>query len=45
MIYAKAGDKDGAIRVAKRSLAQAEKAGNADYVKMNKDSLKEWGAM
>ena len=23
----------------------AEKAGNADYVKMNKDSLKEWGAM
>ena len=25
--------------------AEAEKAGNQDYVKMNKDSLKEWGAM
>ncbi|MGV6831699.1 MAG: DUF2911 domain-containing protein [bacterium] len=45
LIYAKAGDKDGAIKAAKQSLAQAEKAGNADYVKMNKDSLKEWGAM
>ena len=45
LIYAKAGDKDGAIKAAKQSLTQAEKAGNADYVKMNKDSLKEWGAM
>ena len=45
LIYAKAGDKDGAIKAAKQSLAQAEKAVNADYVKMNKDSLKEWGAM
>ena len=45
LIHAKAGDKKGAIAAAKESLAGAEKAGNADYVKMNKDSLKEWGAM
>ncbi len=45
LIYAKAGDKKGAISVAKKSLAAAEEAGNSDYVKMNKDSLKEWGAM
>ncbi len=45
LIYAKMGDKAGAIKAAKNSLAAAEKAGNADYVKMNKDSLKEWGAM
>lgn len=44
LIYAKAGDKKGAINLAKQSLDLAEKAGNADYVKMNKDSLKEWGA-
>jgi hypothetical protein len=45
LIYAKMGDTKGAIAAAKKSLAAAEKAGNADYVKMNKDSLKEWGAM
>ena len=45
LIYAKAGDKKGAIAAAKKSLAGAEAAGNADYVKMNKDSLKEWGGM
>ena len=45
LIYAELGDKDGAIEAAKKSLAVAEEAGNADYVKMNKDSLKEWGAM
>ncbi len=45
LIHAKMGDKKGAIKAAKRSLASAEKAGNADYIKMNKDSLKEWGAM
>tara|TARA_R110000868_G_scaffold178679_5_gene418489 strand:+ start:345 stop:1190 length:846 start_codon:yes stop_codon:yes gene_type:complete len=45
LIYAKAGDKKGAIAIAKKSLAGAEEAGNADYVKMNKDSLKEWGGM
>ncbi|WP_026810810.1 DUF2911 domain-containing protein [Arenibacter latericius] len=44
LIYAKAGDKKQAIEAAKKSLAGAEAAGNADYVKMNKDSLKEWGA-
>ncbi|WP_370476531.1 DUF2911 domain-containing protein [Tamlana flava] len=45
LIYAKLGDKKSAIATAKKSLADAEAAGNADYVKMNKDSLKEWGAM
>ncbi len=44
LIYAKAGDKKGAIKAAKASLMHAEKAGNAGYVKMNKASLKEWGA-
>ncbi len=44
LIYAKAGDKKGAIETAKKSLAAAKVAGNADYVKMNEDSLKEWGA-
>jgi Protein of unknown function (DUF2911) len=42
LIYAAAGDKSGAIDLAKKSLAAAEKAGNADYVKMNKDSIAEW---
>ncbi|ULC58606.1 DUF2911 domain-containing protein [Flaviramulus sp. BrNp1-15] len=45
LIYVKAGDTKGAIKIAKKSLADAEASGNADYVKMNKDSLKEWGAM
>jgi len=44
LILAGNGDKDGAIKAAKTSLELAEKAGNADYVKLNKDSLKEWGA-
>ncbi len=43
LIYAKAGDKKGAIEVAEKSLAAAQEAGNMDYVKMNKDSLEEWG--
>ena len=42
LIQAKVGDKKGAIETAKMSLAGAEKAGNADYVKMNKDSMTEW---
>jgi hypothetical protein len=42
LIYAKLGDKKGAIESAKKSMELAEKAGNADYVKMNQDSLKEW---
>ncbi|GAA4269488.1 DUF2911 domain-containing protein [Hyunsoonleella aestuarii] len=45
VIHAKAGSKDTAIAAAKASLMHAEKAGNDDYVKMNTDSLKEWGAM
>jgi len=45
LIYAKSGDKAGAIKAAKKSLEVAEAAGNADFVKMNKDSLKEWGAL
>ena len=45
LIYAKFGDKKAAIATAKKSLAGAEKAGNADYVKMNKESIAEWGAM
>lgn len=44
LIYAKAGDTKKAIATAKRSLEGAIEAGNMDYVKMNKDSLKEWGA-
>ncbi|WP_299222721.1 DUF2911 domain-containing protein [uncultured Aquimarina sp.] len=44
LILAKTGDKDGAIKAAKTSLELAEKAKNADYVKLNKDSLAEWGA-
>ncbi len=45
LIHAKAGDKKGAIEAAKKSLKGAEAAGNADYMKMNKDSLKAWGAI
>ena len=36
------GKKAEAVKIAKESLALAEKAGNKDYVKMNKDSIKEW---
>lgn len=42
LIYAKAGSKKEAIAIAKQSMMLAEKAGNADYVKMNKNSIKEW---
>ncbi len=45
LIYAKAGDKGGAVKAAKKSLELAETAGNDDYVALNKKSLKEWGAM
>lgn len=45
LIKAKAGDKKAAIATAKKSLAKAKEAGNDDYVKMNTESLKEWGAM
>jgi hypothetical protein len=42
LIQAKLGDKAGAIETAKISLGSAEAAKNADYVKMNKDSISEW---
>lgn len=42
LIQAKLGDKKGAIATAKESLALSVKAGNADYEKMNKDSIAEW---
>ena len=45
LIQAKSGDKKGAIATAKKSLEAAKVAGNDDYVKMNTDSLKEWGGM
>lgn len=45
LIYAKTGDKKGAIAAAKKSMEVAQAEGNEDYVRMNKESLKEWGAM
>ncbi|MDP3314052.1 MAG: DUF2911 domain-containing protein [Lutibacter sp.] len=42
LIQADMGDKVGAIATAKKSMAGAEKAKNADYVKMNKDSIEQW---
>lgn len=42
LIYAKMGKKAKAIKIAKESLALAEAAGNKDYVKMNKEAIKEW---
>ena len=45
LIHAAMGDKKGAIEAAKKSLSGAKEAKNEDYIKMNMDSLKEWGAM
>ena len=42
LIYAKMGSKKEAISIANNSMKLAEKAGNDDYVKMNKDSVNEW---
>ena len=42
LILAKLGKKKEAIKAAKLSLELAEKAGNKDYVKMNKDSIAKW---
>ena len=42
LIYYKAGDKKGAIKLAKKSLVASKKRGNDDYVKMNEKSLAEW---
>jgi hypothetical protein len=43
LIEAKMGNKSAAIASAKTSLTLAEDAKNMDYVKLNTDSLKEWG--
>jgi hypothetical protein len=45
LIYAKMGDTEKAIAVAKKSLEGAKAANNDAYVKMNTESLKEWGAL
>jgi len=45
LIYAAAGDKKGAIDLAKKSMEGAKEAGNQNYVNQNMASLKEWGAM
>ncbi len=42
LIQADMGDTNGAVETAKVSLAAAEKAGNQDYVKMNKESIAAW---
>lgn len=42
LLYAKLGDKKNAIATAKKSLEGAKAAKNADYVKMNMDSIKAW---
>ena len=41
LVYAKAGDKKGAIAAAEQSMALAQDAGN-DYVTLNNKSLAEW---
>lgn len=43
LIYAKMGDTEKAIATAKKSLAGAQEAKNDAYIKMNTESLKEWG--
>jgi hypothetical protein len=42
LILAKLGRNKEAVKVAKKSLELATKAGNDDFVKMNNDSIKEW---
>lgn len=42
LIQAANGDKKGAIETAEKSLKAAEKAGNDDYIKMNRNSILEW---
>lgn len=41
-IQAKAGDKVAAVETAKWALELAEKANNLDYIKINKDAIREW---
>lgn len=43
LIEAQLGDKKAAIAAAKKSLELATTAKNNDYIKLNKDSLAEWG--
>ncbi len=45
LIYAKIGETEKAIATAKKSLNGAKAAKNEAYIKMNSESLKEWGAM
>lgn len=42
LIYAKAGDKNGAIKAAKESLKLAKESGNDDYIALNTKSLEVW---
>ena len=42
LIQADLGDKAGAIATAKKSLEAAKKANNADYIKMNEESISKW---
>ncbi|MDY7396645.1 DUF2911 domain-containing protein [Aureibaculum sp. 2210JD6-5] len=42
LIHAALGDKKGAIEAAKKSLEVAEREGNDNYIKMNKESIAEW---
>jgi Protein of unknown function (DUF2911) len=42
LILAKMGDKKGAIEWAEKSLARAKKFDNADYIRMNEESIAEW---
>ena len=44
LIYAKIGDSEKAIAVAEKSLELSKEAGNEAYIKMNTESLNEWGA-
>lgn len=42
LMYHKAGKKKEAVQLAEASLEAAVKAGNDDYIKMNKESLRAW---
>lgn len=42
LILAKKGDKNAAIVAAEKSLEAAKKAGNQEYIRMNKESIAEW---
>ena len=42
LIYAKLGEKEKAIAIAKKSLELSKAAGNGAYIKMNTKSISEW---